>query len=121
MNIWIASNGMQVDVTTDQGKALAYYLAAHLQNAQCDDVPPYVPSWVRLPHGARGDAGYESTVCRDGDQKCHCNRWGAVSVLASDGSLLGLRLNEFEPLRWKENTGSSGRPVTPWIPSGCGG
>lgn len=32
-----------------------------------------------------------------------CNQWGAVSVRASNGKMLGLKWPEFEPLEWEDN------------------
>lgn len=38
-----------------------------------------------------------------GEYDCSCNQYGAVSVKASDGTMLGVRLEEFEPLEWVPN------------------
>lgn len=38
-----------------------------------------------------------------GEHECKCNKWGAVSVTDRAGAGLGLRLDEFEPLTWREN------------------
>jgi hypothetical protein len=38
-----------------------------------------------------------------GEYDCNSNGWGAVSIKASDGKMLGLRPHEFEPIAWREN------------------
>lgn len=38
-----------------------------------------------------------------GQYSCHCNKWGAVSVIDRDGKLLGFRPYEFEIIEWVDN------------------
>jgi len=38
-----------------------------------------------------------------GDYEAFVNQFGAVSVRTRNVSLLGLKLNEFEPIEWCEN------------------
>lgn len=42
-------------------------------------------------------------VAEAGEHDCYSNKWGAISVRASNGKLLGIRPTEFEPLAWREN------------------
>ena len=83
---------------TDSQKATAYYKAGMLNKA-----PPWVPSRVRVLREQFGDVPFSGASVAAGEHECQCNRWGAVSVLARDGKALGLRLDEFEPVAWREN------------------
>jgi hypothetical protein len=87
-----------------QTKAAAYYRAAVLQRADPSQIPPHVPCRVRLNRRITGDwpVGHK-TAAGPGEMDCTVNKLGAVSVLADDGKQLGLRLDEFEIVEWKEN------------------
>lgn len=78
-------------------RALDYYRAAFRRER-----PAYVPATIRLLHDVRGDAplGHRS-VARAGKHECECNQFGAVSVRAEDGHMLGIRPAEFEPVTWR--------------------
>jgi hypothetical protein len=99
---------------TDDQKAAAYYKAGMLQEA-----PPFVPARGRVKNEQLGDFPFCGAGVPAGEHDCHCNKWGAVSVKARDGKLLGLRPNEFEPIAWRENitteiTGRRLRRSTSW-------
>ena len=83
---------------TDDQKAAAYYKFGALHEA-----PPFVPATVRTMREMRGDFPFFGAGVPAGEHECQCNRWGAVSVLDRAGKPLGLRLDEFEPLTWREN------------------
>ena len=83
---------------TDDQKAAAYYKAGMLKEA-----PPFVPARVRVLKEQFGDAPFLGAGVSVGEHDCQCNKWGAVSVSARDGKLLGLRLGEFEPVAWRRN------------------
>jgi hypothetical protein len=83
---------------TDQEKAAAYYKSGATRN-----IPPYVPSKVRVIEETFGDFPFRGAGVDAGEHPCQCNRYGAVSVTDRDGELLGLRLDEFEPIEWREN------------------
>lgn len=83
---------------TNEQKALAYYKAALEQRT-----PPWVPCRVRLAREVFGDAPWRGAGVAAGEHLCHCNKWGAVSVLDRSGKPLGLRPIEFEPISWREN------------------
>ena len=83
---------------SDSQKAAAYYKAVILKKA-----PPWVPARVRVLREQFGDVPFRGAGVAAGEHECQCNRWGAVSVLARDGEGLGLRLDEFEPVAWREN------------------
>jgi hypothetical protein len=105
MAMWTAPNGATFDLSDDMHRAAAFYLVAHMQNRRGNDTrPPMVPARVRIIQRVTGDPpwGHETTV-DPGEYDVACNRWGAVSVVASDGNLLGLRLDEFEPIAWRKN------------------
>lgn len=78
-------------------RALDYYRAAFRRER-----PAYVPATIRLLHDVRGDAtiGHRS-VARAGEHECECNQFGAVSVRAEDGHMLGIKPAEFEPVTWR--------------------
>ena len=83
---------------TDDQKAAAYYKAGMLKQA-----PPWVPATVRVLREQYGDGPFRGAGVEAGEHECKSNKWGAVSVEARDGKLLGLRLDEFESLTWREN------------------
>lgn len=76
----------------------AYYKAGLLKQA-----PDHVPARVRVLREQFGDGPFRGAGVPAGEHDCRCNKWGAVSVLARDGKPLGLRLDEFEPVAWREN------------------
>ena len=84
--------------------AIEYYRAGVEKRA-----PKWVPSRIRLDGPVRGDypIGHR-TLAEAGDHDCNSNRWGAVSVRATNGQMLGVKPAEFEPLEWRQNT-----PPTP--------
>lgn len=79
--------------------ALAYY-----KNAVLREAPPYVPARVKLHSRVHGDGPFHSTFADAGEHDCQCNRWGAVSVRATNGRLLGVKPAEFEVVTWRPNT-----------------
>lgn len=83
---------------TDEQKATAYYKAGMLKQA-----PPWVPARVKVLRDQYGDPPFRGAGVPAGEHDCQSNKWGAVSVIARDGKALGLRLDEFEPLAWREN------------------
>jgi hypothetical protein len=88
---------------TDMQKCMEYYRTAAQQRAYPMPRPRWIPSRVRIPKHVCGDGPFCTTMQKPGDYPCHCNPLGAVSVTATNGEMLGLRLNEFEPLEWREN------------------
>lgn len=85
-------------MTADEQMALSYYRAGLEQR-----MPEYVPARVKLVAKVRGDFPFNGTIVSAGEHDCECNQWGAVSVHANDGSLLGIKPNEFEPIAWCNN------------------
>jgi hypothetical protein len=89
---------------TDDQKAAEYYRVAAIQSGHRIGMKPtYVPSRVRVPCFVRGDGPFAGTRIQPGDYDCTCNQYGAVSVRATNGEELGLKLYEFEPIAWREN------------------
>ena len=80
---------------TNEAAALEYYRAGLEKRA-----PLYVPARVRLPKMVTGDfpIGHRM-VAEAGEHDCYSNKWGAISVRASNGKLLGIRLNSRENSR----------------------
>ena len=79
--------------------ALDYYRAAVENRA-----PKWVPSRIHLPAAVRGDYPIgHMTVAEAGSHDCDSNLWGALSVRASNGQMLGIKPAEFQPLAWRLN------------------
>lgn len=78
--------------------AANYYKAGMLKKA-----PDVVPARVKVTRPVCSDLPFASASLAPGEYECVTNIWGAVSVQASNGSLLGLRLDEFEPIAWRFN------------------
>lgn len=82
-------------------KALNYYRAG-LEHRR----PAYVPARVRLEIAVcadvpQGDDG--EFIAYAGDYDCQSNQWGAISVRAKNGNLLGIKPCEFDVLEWRDN------------------
>lgn len=86
------------ELLDEAAAALGYYRAGLLQER-----PEFVPRTVLLARGACGDGPFRSTRVSAGHYTVECNRWGTVSVLASNGQMLGLRPAEFEVTSWTRN------------------
>ena len=84
-------------------KESAYYRNAVLQRGPLPAIPEFVPARVRLNRTVCGDMPFSSTYVEPGEYYCLSNRHGAVSVVASNGNALGLRIDEFEPIAWRAN------------------
>lgn len=87
---------------TDQEKELEYFKSAAMQN-RTGVKPKYIPEKILVKKRVRGDGPFSSIQIAPGEYGCECNQYGAVSVKATNGQMLGLRLDEFEPLSWTEN------------------
>ena len=83
---------------TDTEKALAYY-----KNGLLHEAPPFVPARVRLPARVHGDGPFAGTFADAGEHDCKSNQWGAVSVRATNGAMLGVMPAEFEVIGWRPN------------------
>lgn len=73
---------------------------------------------IRLLRDVRGDLAF-STVARAGVHKAYLNRLGAVSVIAENGQILGIKPDEFEwisgkPSRWGHGTRRTFYEITPY-------
>lgn len=90
---------------TDEQKAASYYKAGkEMIPGQRDwPRPEWVPKRVALSGIVRGDGPWHSTLAQPGEHEAECNQFGAVSVKATNGSILGLRLNEFKVIEWQRN------------------
>lgn len=93
---------------TNEQKALEYYRAG-VKNRR----PKFVPCKVNLLFRVRPDLG-GFLNCEDrrdfyagpGEMACHSNQWGAISVQAMNGKMLGVKPEEFEVIEWRENKSS---------------
>ena len=81
---------------------LDYYRAGLEQRA-----PKWVPCRVLLEGPVRGDYPIgHTTLAEAGEHDCESNRYGAISVRATNGQMLGVKPAEFEPLEWRKNDGA---------------
>lgn len=87
-------------VPADCAKALDYYRAGVERRA-----PQWVPSRVLLVRPLHSD--FPMTAClttaEAGEHDCESNRYGAITVRATNGQMLGIKPEEFEPLEWRKN------------------
>lgn len=86
---------------SNNDKALNYYRAAIEKKR-----PDYVPARVRLKCSVSSDfplfsAEGQGYVALAGDHDCQSNQWGAISVRAANGKMLGVKPAEFEVLKWR--------------------
>ena len=79
--------------------ALEYYRAATEGRR-----PAFVPAKIRLARRVCGDGPFRSTQAEAGEHGCKSNQWGAVSVVATNGQLLGVKPAEFEVVDWCKNS-----------------
>jgi hypothetical protein len=82
---------------TDRECALDYYRAGVERRK-----PNWVPSRVFLASPVRSDFPFDRDyVAERGEHDCESNQWGALSVRAKNGQMLGIKPSEFEPLAWR--------------------
>lgn len=74
-----------------------------------EQLPQHIPAGetptIRLHHMVHGDFIFAGTYAEAGVHKAYMNAYGAVSVVATNGELLGILPSEFEwvtgkPTRW---------------------
>lgn len=94
----VEKNGGSMAATTDTEKALAYY-----KNGMLHEAPPFVPARVKLHCRVRGDGPFAGTFADAGEHDCRSNRWGAISVRAVNGQMLGVKPAEFDVVAWRPN------------------
>jgi hypothetical protein len=67
--------------------------------------PDWVPCRVLLYGPVLGDYPIgHTTLAEAGEHECVSSQYGAISVQATDGMLLGLKPAEFEVIEWRRNT-----------------
>ena len=91
---------------TNEQMALEYYKAGAMQGGKGKwPKPKFVPKIIMLPRTVRGLSlpGEPRTIAKPGEYEAHCNQFGAVSVTAQNGKLLGIMLDEFEVIEWQAN------------------
>ena len=100
-DIGLILHSMKQDAENDH-HAAEYYRCAVIQRTK-NEFPQFVPHEIVLKSPAYGDGPFRSTVATIGKYIADCNKFGAVSVKASNGQMLGLRLDEFTVLSWRNN------------------
>lgn len=83
---------------TDTEKSMLFYRAG-VEHRE----PPFIPSRIRLKHRVRGDLIFAATCLEAGEYECESNRYGALSVRAGDGKMLGVKPAEFDVVAWRVN------------------
>ena len=86
----VASNSLLAEPSFVQ--KLAEYYKAGTEHRR----PEWVPSKVVLGREVRGDMIFASTRVGPGIHECQCNQWGAISVKADNGKMLGIKWDECE-------------------------
>ena len=82
-------------------------------------IPERIPTRVRVPKTISGEwPVFHDTVVLPGDYDADCNKYGAVSIRATNGKMLGLKPDEFEVLEWVDNPESTGVHVNGELPDG---
>lgn len=84
-------------------KALNYYRAG-VESVR----PDWVPARILLRDKVRSDIPMFSEDGRGyyadaGEHDCHSNQYGALSVKAANGQMLGVKPREFEVIAWRPN------------------
>lgn len=83
-------------------QALAYYKTGLEQGHGLSDIPEYVPKTIVMRRTVTGME--RATVAHTGAEfEARCNAYGAVSVVAENGKLLGVKPHEFNVLQWARN------------------
>lgn len=93
--------------------ALNYYRSAVERKR-----PDFVPARIRLPERVCSDLpmlsedglGYYADA---GEHDCHSNQYGALSVKASNGQMLGVKPGEFEVVAWRPNASTAATSPPP--------
>ena len=88
---------------TQTEKALNYYRAA-FEGVR----PDFVPARILLRERVKSDLPFLSKDGRGfcaqaGEHYCHSNQYGALSVKAENGQMLGIKPLEFEVVAWRPN------------------
>lgn len=79
-------------------ESLGYY-----RKCQNGERPDFVPARVMLTETVRADSGERNYRADPGDHECESNQWGAVSVKAANGKMLGIKPGEFIVIAWRAN------------------
>lgn len=88
---------------SDTEKALNYYKAAVLKIR-----PDFVPDQILIITNVQSDRPAftpDDRLCIvfSGMHSCESNQYGAISVRAANGQMLGIKPDEFEIIAWKPN------------------
>ena len=84
----------------DDAACAVDYFSAH----QFKRVPEWVPCRIKLNAALRGDfpIGHDTTI-EAGEHDCDSNAYGAMSVRASNGRMLGVKPSECQIIGWRRN------------------
>ena len=85
-------------IISDAEKSALYYSASSRKVK-----PEFVPATVNVFREVFGDFPCMGAGVAAGVVECTCNPYGAVTVIDRSGERLGLKLNEFAPVTWREN------------------
>jgi hypothetical protein len=91
---------------TNLEHAIDYYRCSILQSSGEALKPPYIPCRVKVYKKVSSDFVFPDTKklhIDPGEYDCRCNQYGAVIVKTKNGEDFGLRISEFEPIKWIKN------------------
>jgi hypothetical protein len=83
----------------DAACAVDYFSAHHFKRP-----PAWVPCRIKLDSDLSGDfpIGHD-TKAEAGEHDCDSNQWGAMSVRATNGRMLGVKPSECQIIGWRRN------------------
>ena len=99
----VASNALLAEPTFVQ--KLAEYYKAGAEHR----MPEWIPSKIVISREVRGDMIFASTRVGPGVHECTCNGWGAISVKAENGKMLGIKWDECEIVELTANASIDAR------------
>ncbi len=84
----------------EEAACMLDYFSAH----QFNRAPAWVPCRIKLEVPITGDfpIGHD-TQADEGEHDCDANQWGAMSVRASNGRMLGIKPRECQIIGWRRN------------------
>lgn len=79
--------------------AVDYFSASHFHR-----MPEWLPCRINLPQRVTGDfpIGHD-TIAEAGEHDCDSNTYGAMSVRAANGRMLGIKPSECQIIGWRRN------------------
>lgn len=106
-NMRIPAEATDPDLVLAECAAALEYYSAIAERRE----PKFVPHVIRAKIAMQSDMpGWTGGEIAEGIHKCECNQWGAVTAITDQGHRIGIRPNEFTPMKWrpvKDNAGTT--------------